>query len=132
MIGYQYVKFLGGLYMSAMARKHPELRLLAVSPGSTLGTDIYKNAPWSIRVRLKIITSLPIKSLKERNFHGVEPGAKRYVDALNDPAYKTGAFYASKRSALTGPMTDQGEFFGDLNNEQYQDNAYAALRRFIK
>lgn len=132
MIGYQYVKFMGGLYMSAMARRHPELRLLAVSPGSTLGTDIYKNAPWSVRVRLKIITSLPIKSLKERNFHGVEPGAKRYVDALNDHTYKTGAFYASKRSALTGPMMDQGEFFDDLNNEQYQDNAYTALHGFLK
>ncbi len=132
MIAYQYVKFIGGLYMSAMARKHPDLRLLTVSPGSTLGTDVYKNAPLSTRIKLKIVTSLPFKSMKEGNFHGVEAGAKRYVDVLNDHAYKTGAFYASKKSALTGPLVDQGDFFEDLNNERYQDNVYEALHRFIK
>lgn len=132
MIAYQYVKFLGALYMSAMARKHPDLRLMTVSPGSTSGTDIYDNAPLSTRITLKILGSLPIKSIKERNFHSVEAGAKRYVDALNDDSYKSGAFYASKKSALTGPMVEQGGFFHDLNNEQYQDSAYEALHRFIK
>jgi NAD(P)-dependent dehydrogenase (short-subunit alcohol dehydrogenase family) len=132
MICYQYVKFMGGLYMSAMARNHTDLRLLTVSPGSTLGTDIYRNAPLSIRIRLKIITSLPIKSFKDRNFHSVEAGAKRYVDALFDEAYKSGAFYASRRSGVTGPMMDQSEFFRVLTNERYQDNARDALYSFIK
>ena len=130
-IGYQYVKFLGGLYMGAMARRHPGLRLLTVSPGSTTGTDIYDNAPLRTRVMLKILTTLPLKKLQERNFHSVEVGAKRYVDALTEEAYRSGAFYASKRSAVTGPLVDQGEFFDDANNEHYQDSAYEALHRFI-
>ena len=45
--------------------------------------------------------------------------------------YMSGAFYASKTSALTGPMMNHGDLFADLNNEQYQDNAYEALHRFI-
>jgi NAD(P)-dependent dehydrogenase (short-subunit alcohol dehydrogenase family) len=131
LVAYQYVKFMGALYMASMARKHTNQRFMTVSPGSTLGTDLYKNAPLSTRIPFKILTSLPIKAIKERNFHGVEAGAQRYVDALNGDSYKSGAFYASKKSALTGPMVNQGDFFADLNNEQYQDNAYEALHRFI-
>lgn len=131
MIGYQYVKFLGALYMGAMSRRYPDLRLMTVSPGSTIGTDIYNNAPLSTRILLKIVSALPIKSLQARNFHGIEAGAKRYVDALNDNSYRTGAFYASEKSVLTGPMVDQGAFFADLNNEHYQDNAHEALHRFL-
>lgn len=132
MVAYQYVKFMGALYMGAMARRHPRLRLLTVSPGSTLGTDIYRNAPLSIRIRLKILTSLPFKSIKEGSFHDLEAGAKRYVDALNDDGYETGTFYGSKCSTLTGPMVDQGEFFEDLKNECYQDNACEALHKFLR
>jgi hypothetical protein len=57
----------------------------------------------------------------------VEAGAKRYVDALNDDSYETGIFYVSEQSAVTGPLTDQGIFFADLRNENYQDNAYKAI-----
>ena len=62
----------------------------------------------------------------------MEAGAKPYVNVLNDESYETGAFYASKQSTLTGPMVDQGDFFADLKNEQYQDNACEALHRFVK
>jgi NAD(P)-dependent dehydrogenase (short-subunit alcohol dehydrogenase family) len=131
MLCYQYVKFMGALYMGAMSRRHPGLRLLTVSPGSTMGTDIYDNAPPMTRLMLKVVTALPIKSLRERNFHGVEAGAKRYVDALNDDAYLSGHFYASKRQGVTGPLVDQGEFFAEVDNAQFQDNAWEALHRFI-
>ena len=132
MIAYQYVKFLGALYMSSMARRYPELRLMTVSPGSTSGTDIYNNAPLSTKVAIKIASFLPLKSLREGSFHSVEDGARRYVDALNDEAYKSGIFYASEKLSLTGAMVDQGDVFPDLNNELYQDNAYEALHRFVK
>ena len=72
-----------------------------------------------------------LKSIREGNFHSVEDGAKRYVDALNDEAYKTGVFYASEQTSLRGPMVDQGDFFSDLRNELYQDNAREALHRFV-
>ncbi len=80
---------------------------------------------------MKIVAALPIQSIRARNFHSVEAGAKRYVDALNDNSFKTGAFYASERTVLTGPMVDQGASFADLNNAHYQDNAYEALHRFL-
>ena len=131
MVAYQYVKFLGALYMGSMARRYPGLRLMTVSPGSTSGTDIYNNAPLSTKIVMKIISFLPLKSLREGSFHSVEEGAKRYVDVLNDEVYKTGVFYASEQSLLTGPMVDQGAFFADLRNELYQDTAYEALHRFI-
>jgi NAD(P)-dependent dehydrogenase (short-subunit alcohol dehydrogenase family) len=132
---YQFVKFLGALYMASLARQYPDVRLLTVSPGSTTGTDIYKDLPFSIyrRIRLKIIMALQKTSLlADGLFHGVEEGAKRYVDTLNDDSYKTGIFYGSELSALTGPLTDQGIFFSDLYNEDYQDNAYKAIHNFIR
>ena len=131
MVAYQYVKFLGALYMGSMARRHPDLRLMTVSPGSTSGTEIYNNAPLSTKMVMKAISFLPLKSIREGNFHSVEDGAKRYVDALNDEAYKTGVFYASEQTSLRGPMVDQGDFFSDLRNELYQDNAREALHRFV-
>jgi NAD(P)-dependent dehydrogenase (short-subunit alcohol dehydrogenase family) len=132
---YQYVKFLGALCMASLARQYPDVRLLTVSPGSTTGTEIYKDLPFSIyrRIRLKVILALQKTSLFGKGlFHGVEAGAKRYVDTLNDDSYETGIFYGSDQSALTGPLTDQGLIFADLQNEIYQDNAYKAIHSFIK
>ncbi len=63
--------------------------------------------------------------------HGLEMGAKRYVDGLNDESYKSGVFYGSKKSVLTGPLVEQGTIFDDLNNETFQDNVNAAIHRFI-
>ncbi len=131
MVSYQYVKFLGALYMSSMSRKYPYLRLMTVSPGSTSGTDIYNNAPLPTKLMMKLISGLGIKRLYDGNFHDVKDGAKRYVDALIDKSYESGVFYASEKTALTGPMVDQGTFFADLREERYQDNAYEALHRFM-
>jgi NAD(P)-dependent dehydrogenase (short-subunit alcohol dehydrogenase family) len=133
-IVYQYVKLLGALYMASLARQYPDVRLLTVSPGSTTGTEIYKDLPFTLsrKIRLKLILALQKASIVGKgSFHGVEAGAKRYVDALNDDSYKTGVFYGSEQSAVTGPLTDQGLFFADLRNESYQDNAYKAIHSFI-
>jgi hypothetical protein len=131
---YQYVKFMGALYMASLARQYPDVRLLTVSPGSTTGTDIYKALPFSLyrRIRLKIILALQKTSLLGKGlFHDVEAGAKRYVDTITDASYKTGIFYGSEQSALTGPLTDQGIFFADLHNKNYQDTAYQAIHSFL-
>ncbi len=42
-LAYGQVKYLGALWMSALARKHPDLRLLTVSPGNTAGTDALRD-----------------------------------------------------------------------------------------
>ena len=43
MLAYGQVKYLGALWMSALARQHPDLRLLTVSPGNTSGTDALRD-----------------------------------------------------------------------------------------
>ena len=42
-LAYGQVKYLGPLWMSALARRHPDLRLLTVSPGNTAGTDALRD-----------------------------------------------------------------------------------------
>ena len=42
---YGQVKYLGALRMSDLARRHPDLRLLTVSPGNTSGTDAFRDMP---------------------------------------------------------------------------------------
>ncbi len=43
-LAYGQVKYLGALWMSALARQHPpDLRLLTVSPGNTAGTDALRD-----------------------------------------------------------------------------------------
>ena len=64
--------------------------------------------------------------------HKLEIGAKRFVDGINDESYKSGVFYGSKASVLTGPVIDQSIIFADLKNETYQDNANEAIHRFIR
>ena len=63
---------------------------------------------------------------------GVDKGARRHVDALDDEALKSGVFYASKADALTGPVVDQSTIMPDLANTSYQDNADEAVHRFLK
>ncbi|MDT5277195.1 MAG: hypothetical protein QOG95_4127 [Mycobacterium sp.] len=43
MLAYGQVKYPGALWMSALARKHPDRRLLTVSPGNTSGTDALRD-----------------------------------------------------------------------------------------
>ncbi len=63
--------------------------------------------------------------------HGVEEGAKRYVDALVDASYETGRFYASPYPSTSGDMVDQASHFENLDSEAFQDNAYQAVQRFL-
>ena len=62
--------------------------------------------------------------------HGLEHGAKRYVDVLLDDGFATGRFYASPWPSTSGDLVDQAPIFPDLDDERIQDNAYAAVRRF--
>ena len=129
MVAYGPVKYMSAMCMAAIARKHPEIRVITVSPGGTDGTEVMNDLPpltkfFFTHVGLRI---LPLLGM----MHDLDVGAKRYVDALNDKAYTTGAFYGSAENLLTGPMIDQATIFEDLNNEAFQDNAYEAVHRFI-
>jgi hypothetical protein len=75
---------------------------------------------------------LPIVAPLKGMVHKLEKGAKRFVDGINNESFMSGVFYASKAKSLVGPVIDQGTIFPDLNNAAFQDNANAAIHRFIK
>lgn len=129
MQAYGAVKYLAAMWMSSMARKHPTLRFVTMSPGGTSGTEVFNDLPPVRRFMFKAIgvRLMPLFGL----MHGLEKGAKRYVDALVDHTYETGVFYASEEPVLTGPVVDQAEIFPDLSNPAFQDNANEAVHRFL-
>ncbi len=131
MEAYGYIKYVAALWMSSEARKNPNLRLITMSPGFTSGTAVMNDLPFGKRLMFKYIM-LPIVAPLKGLVHKLEKGAKRFVDGISSDTFKTGVFYASKAKLLTGPVVDQGTIFPDLNNSSYQDNANAAIHRFIK
>lgn len=127
---YGDIKFYGTMWMSSMARKHPNIRIVTFSPGGTSGTEVFNNLPKVLAFIINEIGSrlMPYFGL----MHSVDKGAKRFVDGISDDTYKSGIFYASKAKTLTGPVVDQSTIWADLKNETYQDNANEAIHRFIK
>lgn len=126
---YAQVKYIGALWMGAMARQYPEIRFVTMSPGGTTGTNVMNDLPPFMKFMFKHVgfKLMPMIGM----MHGVEVGAKRFVDGINDSSYKSGAFYASKKLVLTGPMVEQSTLFADVANPKFQDNAYQALQRFM-
>ncbi len=126
---YAHLKYMAALWMSALARKYSDVRIVTVSPGNTSGTAAMDEMPAIMRFMMKYVgyKIMPLFGLA----HKLEIGAKRFVDGLNDDSYKSGVFYASEKSVLTGPLVDQATIFSDLSNVEYQDNASEAIHRFI-
>ncbi len=130
MEAYGYVKYVGTLWISAMARKHPNIRFVSVSPGATSGTSISDSATGMMKFMFKYIM-MPILMPMRGMIHRVEKGAKRYVDAISQSSFQNGGFYASAENKVIGDMEDQFKIFPGMANPVYQDNAYKALHRFI-
>ncbi|MGD0680232.1 MAG: SDR family NAD(P)-dependent oxidoreductase [Polyangiaceae bacterium] len=128
---YGYVKYAGTMWALSMARRHPELKFVVVSPGNTRGTMAPDSLPQPMRFMLKFVM-MPIVFPLMGAVHGIEVGVKRFVDAISDDRYKSGVFYASKEGKLSGEMVDQSTFFTSLKNASFQDNANEAIHRFIK
>ncbi|MTI30621.1 SDR family NAD(P)-dependent oxidoreductase [Xanthovirga aplysinae] len=128
---YAYVKYIAALWMSAMARKHNHMRFITMSPGSTSGTAVLDDISGFKKFRIKYIMMPFIMPLMGM-VHGLEKGAKRFVDGINNKKLKSGVFYGSKLNVLTGPIVDQSEFFTNLRNTTIQDNAYEAVYKFLK
>lgn len=129
MEAYAYVKYIAALWLSSLSRKYPDQRLVTISPGGTSGTAVMADLPPMMRFMFKTMgtTVMPMMGM----MHKLEKGAARYVEVLNNDSYKSGIFYGSKKSVLTGPLVDQGSIFPDLNDQKIQDNAYAAVQSFL-
>ena len=125
---YSYVKYAATLWMSALARKHPGVRFISMSPGATSGTQVMNDLPPLQKIMFKYL-GFPILMPLLGMSHKLEKGAKRYVKAISDESLISGTFYASSDNKLTGPVIDQGGIFPDMINESYQDNAYNAIQR---
>ncbi len=129
-LAYGQVKLVAALWMASVARKHPELRVVTMSPGNTAGTDVARDLPAPVRLLMKYVLApvvMPLLGI----VHPVERGAARLVQALDDPSLKTGTFYASRADALTGPVVDQSTIWPALGKASYQDNASTAVHRFV-
>ena len=131
MQAYGYVKYAATMWMFSMARKYPEIKFVAMSPGSTSGTQGPDNFPPIMRFIMRYFM-MPFIMPLIGMVHKLDVGAKRFVDGISDERYKSGIFYASKEGKLTGDVVDQSTFYADLKNTSFQDNADRAIHRFIK
>lgn len=125
---YGYVKLAATLWMGSMARQHPHLRFVTMSPGGTTGTAGFDDLSFLKRLFFKHMGGvlMPLFGM----MHGLETGAKRYVDGLLNPKFESGRFYASKEGFPSGPIVDQESIDASLFDPKTQDNASQALRKF--
>jgi NAD(P)-dependent dehydrogenase (short-subunit alcohol dehydrogenase family) len=129
-LAYGQVKYVGALWMAAKARQNPNLKLLTMSPGNTRGTEISRSYPLPLRVMMRAVL-MPVVFPLLGLVHDLGQGAKRMVSALDDDTLCSGVFYGSETDKLIGPVIDQSKIFPDLANPTYQDNADAAVHRFL-
>jgi NAD(P)-dependent dehydrogenase (short-subunit alcohol dehydrogenase family) len=130
MLAYGQVKYLAALWIAAMARKHPEIRFVTMSPGNTAGTEALRDQPAIVRTIANRLV-LPYVMPALGRGHRLEVGARRLVDALTDPTMQSGVFYASAAKAITGPVIDQAQIIPQLRDEVIQEHAYEAIQRFV-
>lgn len=128
---YGVVKYAGTLWMSSMARKHPNIKFISMSPGGTRGTEGMNDLPLIKRIMFKYV-GMPIFMPLMGLSHSLNKGAQRFVEGINNASFKSGVFYASKEGVLTGNVVDQSTIFPDLNNTTYQDNAHKAIQKFVR
>ena len=129
-LAYGQVKYLGALWMSELARRHPKLRLLTVSPGNTAGTDVFRDMGPVLRPLMNRVL-MPRILPKLGLAHPVSAGARRLVDATVRDDLDSGKFYASAENTLTGPLVDQAEIVADFADPEIQRNAFDAVHRFL-
>lgn len=130
-LAYGQVKYLGPLWMSALARRHPDLRLLTVSPGNTAGTDALRDMSSVTRALMNHVM-LPYVLPALGVGHQLETGAKRLADGVTDQELRSGVFYASRPGKVVGPLVDQSEIVADFKDPAIQQHAYEAIHRFVK
>ncbi|KNC75950.1 hypothetical protein SARC_11536 [Sphaeroforma arctica JP610] len=129
---YAYTKAIAALYISSLARKHPELHIVTASPGMTSGTNL-----GSLHPTLKVVAQnvfLPLLRLFGYS-HPVDEGALRYINALfkrGNANVASGTFLASKQHQTTGLVEDQSTFALQFGDKKLQDDAFDAVHEVIQ
>lgn len=126
---YGTVKLTAAMWMASMARQHPAIRFVTISPGGTTGTNGMDDLPFLKRLMFKHVGGVLMPLLGM--MHDLETGARRYVEALSDPKFESGRFYASRAGSPTGPVVDQATIQPDFGNPVFQDNVNRAVHRFV-
>lgn len=129
-LAYAQVKYLGALWMGALARKHAELRFITMSPGNTYGTEALRDLPLPVRILAQRVM-MPYLAPALGLGHKLEDGAQRLASAVTNDALRSGVFYASAADTLIGPVMDQADIVASLRDPMVQDNANEAIHRFI-
>ena len=131
MAGYAASKYIAALWVGSMARRHPAIRFVTMSPGSVRGTAAADAMPGYQRYFMKYV-GLPLMTALGM-MHDVETGAARYLDALTDERFRSGVFYGNAVDSMIGrDVVDQATIYPDLANEAFQDNACEAIDRFLR
>ena len=94
------------LLMAALARKHPDLRFITMSPGNTAGTEGLSGAPAPVRLLAQRVIQ-PVVFPALGLGHQLEDGGRRIVTAVTDTSLTSGGIYSSTAKKITGPVVDQ-------------------------
>lgn len=129
MAAYAASQYVAALWVGSMARQHPSIRFVTMSPGGTSGTAGTDGMQGILRLFMKVV-GIPLM-VAFRLMHNVETGAARYIHALMKEDYKSGVFYGATADATVGNVVDQSSILSDFSNEDLQDNAYEAIHRFL-
>jgi NAD(P)-dependent dehydrogenase (short-subunit alcohol dehydrogenase family) len=129
-LAYGQVKYLGALWMAALARKHAHIRFITMSPGNTSGTDALRDLPAPLRILAQRVL-MPYLAPALGIGHKLQDGAARLATAVTDESLESGVFYASAADTITGRVIDQAEIVPDFRNSVIQDHATEAIHRFI-
>jgi NAD(P)-dependent dehydrogenase (short-subunit alcohol dehydrogenase family) len=125
---YGHIKGMIAFYAAAFARKHPEIYIAAVSPGSTRNTSLMDQGQFST------VANFMIKGfIKLAGQHDLSVGAKRYICALTDEyEYPSGSFVCSRKGYIgevcNATELKKGRVFGE---EIKQDLVYEAVQQFV-
>lgn len=126
---YCWAKCVGCLWISSMARRNSDYRFVSVSPGMCTGTNLLNDLGFLKKTTFTILG--PLLKLSGMG-HGIDDGAGRYIDVVcKTDEYENGVFYGSELKKFTGRLVPQTDMFKDLANENYQDNADAAIQSFF-
>jgi NAD(P)-dependent dehydrogenase (short-subunit alcohol dehydrogenase family) len=129
-LAYGQVKYLGALWMAALARKHADIRFITMSPGNTSGTEALRDLPTPVRLLAQHVL-MPYVAPALGIGHKLEDGAKRLATAVTIESLQTGVFYASAAHTIIGPVMDQADIVPDFRDATIQDHAVEAIRRFV-
>lgn len=138
MASYGNAKLLGGLYLSAVAKEHPEIYFATVSPGG-VNTNVYDQFPCPLPFCMsncsRIFACLGA-------IHPVEVGAKRYVDAVSvrdfPERFPSGSVVGSPSTCCpfylgaTGPLTNQNTLASYYENAALQVETLSVVRKALE